>query len=232
MYCGLNQVCNTLGEYLECCTGYTTRPFTSTNVQTLTSELRNQLTTTITTTYIDSHYYNYTYQGCGGWQVSLPLTKPDNVADVSRSTCYDYSATASCTGDCASNNVVCTDKQWPSCASLYQPTYISSDSTSAPYAQSWFCDTAAYGLTYGNGGYWPSVTVNYTTTYNDTYASSTPPTWTPVIVPFTQQQMSMPASGVTAPTPTATSRASTFGPMSYLLVFNTIGLWMLVTYMT
>ena len=232
VYCGLKEVCNTLNEYLECCTAYSTWPVTSTEVQTLTSELRNQLTTTITSTYLNTNYYNYTLRGCGGWQVSSSFAEPENVADVFRSTCYDYSATASCTGDCTSNNVVCTDKEWPFCASLYMSKYINSDTTAAHYAQSWFCDTAAYGLSYDVGGYWPSVTVPYTSVYNETYASSTPPTWTPVIVPFTQQQMSMPASGVTAPTPTATSGASTYGLMRYLSVFNVIGLWMLVVYIT
>lgn len=227
----MKEVCNTLGEYLECCTGYSTWPVTNTQVQTLTSELRNQLTTTITSTYLNTNYYNYTLRGCGGWQVSSSIAEPENLADVFRSTCYDYSATASCTGDCTSNNIVCTDKEWPSCASLYMPKYINSDTTAAPWAQSWFCDTAAYGLIYDVGAYWPSVTVPYTTVYNETY-SSTSPTWTPVIVPFTQKQVSMPASGVTAPTPTATSGVSIYGPMRDLSVLNAIGLWILVIFIT
>lgn len=169
-----------------------TFPVTNTQVQTYKSIMRDQSTTTITSTYYQTNAYNYSLWGCAGY-----------------ATCYDYSATASCTGDCASSNVVCTDAGWPSCASLYMPTYINSDTTAAAIAQTWFCDTAAYSLEYGDWGYWPSVTSTYTTTFNQT-TSSTPPTWTPHIVPFTQKQMSLPASGIMAPTPTATSAASTY----------------------
>lgn len=214
VYCGYEQYCNTLNDYLQCCTEMTTFPVTKTQVQTYTSNVRNQFTTTITTTYYQSQAYNYSLRGCAGW-----------------TSCYDYSDSASCTGDCASSNLVCTDQGWPSCASLYMNTYINSDTTAAVVAQSWFCDTAAYGLEYGDWGYWPSVTSTYTTTLNQT-TTSTPPTWTPSIVPFTQKQMSLPASGVTAPTPTATSGASTYELMTFMSVVSAMTLWMLVIYIT
>ena len=212
VYCNAKQYCNTLGDFLECCTSMTTISVTNTQVQTLKSKMRDQGTTTFFTTYYNTGYYNYTLFGCAGY-----------------TTCYDYSAKGSCTGDCASNNVVCTDQGWPSCVSLYMTTYSGSATKPVTLAQSWYCDTAAYGLEYDKVGNSPSVTTKYTTTFNQTTPSSAPPTWTPHPVPFTQKQMSMPASGVSAPTPTATSGAPKYGLLRYSSVIGTMILWMLVT---
>ena len=192
VYCGTSQYCNTLGQFLECCTSMTTAPTTLLDIQTVTSTVRNSYTTTFMTTYSNTNEYHYQLFGCGGY-----------------SACHNSTTASSCTGACTSTALVCTYEDAPYCASVYMETYLSDQSTSGTsgIATSWFCDTAAYGLTYANWGNWPSRLSTYTTIYNET-STSAKPTWTPTVVPFSQTQASRPVSAATIPNPTSTSGAS------------------------
>lgn len=202
-----------MNPILECCTGYTQSSYTSisTSIVTFTSNDRNSYTTTITTTQsYTSSGYRYSLTGCAGW-----------------STCVPYADRSSCTGDCASSNIVCTDEGWPFCATLFSTSFVS---TKEMYAQSWFCDTIAYSLEYDNAGFWPSYYSDYLSTYTYNADGSTAPTWTPTIVPFSQKQMSQPATGPTAPTPTPTSGASSHHTPSFSLGLGILSLCTLLIF--
>ena len=169
-----------------------TWPVTETQLQTVTSNVRNSYSTTFVSTYLNSYGYEYQMFGCMSY------------------TCYDSTAASSCTGSCTDTAWVCTDPNFPRCASVYMSTwYTPSTMTSGVYtrvATSFFCDTAAYGLAYDAYGNWPSVLSTYTTTTNYT-STSTIPTWTPTVVPYSMSQLSRPASASTVPGPTSTSGA-------------------------
>ena len=171
----------------------TTWPITETELQTLTSNVRNSYTTTFISAYLNSDRYQYSLFGCMSF------------------TCYNSTAASSCTGSCTNTALVCTDPNWPFCASVYISTWYSdlttTETKSVAFATSFFCDTAAYGLTYGDWGYWPSVLSTYTTTVNYT-TTSTIPTWTPTVVAYSLSQASRPASAPTIPGSTSTSGAS------------------------
>jgi hypothetical protein len=153
--------------------------------QTITSNVRGQYNTTFTSTYHTTRSYNETwYTGCTG-----------------QYGCYDSTAASSCRGSCSSTALMCTDWWEPYCASLY----VSENFTRGGIA--YFCDTAAYGLEYGDLGQWPSWTSSYVTTLHQTYTGTTPPSWTAEPVPFTVTQNSRPASAATLPVATQTSGA-------------------------
>ena len=195
MYCGTSQYCNTLNQYLECCTSVTTFSVTGTEVYTETSTLRNGNPTVFTSTQLNSDQYRYSLFGCYSY------------------TCYNSTAASSCTGSCTNTALACTDPNWPFCASAYMTTWSSDQSMTSGgawvnVAKSFWCDTTAYGLEYDNGGNWPSVLSAFTSTVNYT-ETSTSLTWTPTVVPYSMSQASQPASAPTLPGPTSTSGAST-----------------------
>ncbi|KIY01986.1 uncharacterized protein Z520_02124 [Fonsecaea multimorphosa CBS 102226] len=196
LYCDQGQYCFTNGAVLQCCSTTAESYWTSTAYYTATDTDRNTLTTTSVSTGLEPVSEAY-----------------GSNCTAMASTCYNYNATASCTGSCTSTALVCNDPYFPYCASIYSggysPSAVGTSTAYLPeqYGLSYFCDTAAYGLVYGNTGDWPSVTSTYLSTVN--YATSTAPTFTPNVVPYSRTQASRPASqailGPTSTTSTATS---------------------------
>jgi len=175
----------------------------------LTTTDRNTFTVTTVSTALDTqsdmvYYTNCTFAG--------------------PQTCFNYNQTASCTSSCLDTALVCSDPYGPSCASIFSiltATTSVGSSLSLVYTQqaiSYFCDTAQYGLEYSDYGVWPSVP----TVFVYTTTTSTAPTFTPSIVPFSRTQASRPASqaqGLLAAStlPSSATKLPQDGPTRYML---------------
>ncbi|OAL40638.1 hypothetical protein AYO20_00374 [Fonsecaea nubica] len=202
LYCDVGQYCITDDLFLQCCSTTSETFWMSTGYYTDASTGRNTLTTTLISTLL----------------ITMSSTLGNNCT-AGFKTCYDYNATASCSDGCTSTALVCNNPYFPYCASLYSggvtPSSVGTTSTYLPfeYGVSYFCDTEAYGLQYGDYGYWPSVTSTYFSVAGA--STSTTPTFTPNVVPYSRTQATRPASQATLLAPTSTvSSATSSRPLS------------------
>ena len=173
---------------------------TETYFYTFTSTVRNSYVTTAVETESQG-YYRYSLFNCG----------------YAAPSCYDSTDASSCTGSCATAALICTDGNFPYCASLYGSTFQG-------IATSYFCDTTAYGLEYGSIAYWPSVTSTYTSTMTISWTPSSTGilTWTPTVVPYGRKQSSIASAQATLQAPADTSASVRSHPgsmLSYALMY-------------
>jgi len=95
LYCDEGSYCVTSEPYLECCRTASVVSYTSVYTITWTETERNSVTmTSVSSESVEG--YSINYSNCS-----------------SRPACYNSTDASSCTGDCLSTAVVCTDRYFP-----------------------------------------------------------------------------------------------------------------------
>ncbi|KIX07978.1 uncharacterized protein Z518_02632 [Rhinocladiella mackenziei CBS 650.93] len=200
LYCSAGQYCSTQDSYLLCCATTTERISSDTYFYTITIQDRDADPTYSTSTAVQT----------------LSLTVGADCTTAS-TTCYNYDNTDSCTDStCTASALMCTDQYFPSCASLYSMKYnytilgtSSMISNSVQKGLSYFCDTAAFGLSYTYFAYGAVITSTLTSTKSTETDTDGGETFTPTPTPFSLTQASRPAAASGATTSTAPTSTST-----------------------
>ncbi|KAJ9632842.1 hypothetical protein H2204_007572 [Knufia peltigerae] len=203
IYCDQGLFCFTTDKFLQCCSSTVDSTTTTNYVYTMITTDRDVGgTSTSLSTDEDPSPLTSTY----GTSCAAPTT-----------TCYHYNDTASATAGA----LVCTNSNFPYCASLYAATDDGGDEATGVVSKTgvtYRCDTAEYGLEYYAGGYSPSVT----STFTPQVTSSGVP-FTPSVVPYSKTQASRPgSSSAVEARETATSVPSSVSASAGLSMFRDV----------